>query len=124
MDDHLEMTWSSLAQTKQELDNMRQKFHEVQEVNQKMAESFGDCRAEIRDLSLKVENLELDNIGQKKMIEDMARKTSKELKSVESKVLRYAQGRTSGEDIVISRRGFIHRFAAQECARSRTFSSD
>ena len=104
VDDHLEMTWSSLVQAKEELDNMRQKFYEVQEANQKMAESFGACRAEIRGLSLKVENLELENIVQKKMIEDMARKTSKELKSVESRVLRYAKGRTSGEDTTILRR--------------------
>ena len=95
MDDHLEMTWSSLVQAKEELDNMRQKFHEVQEVNQKMAESFEDCRAEIRNLSVAVKNIELENIGQKKMMEDMASKTTKELKSVESRVLRYAQGRAS-----------------------------
>ena len=109
MDDHLEMTWCSLVQTNEKLDNMRQKFHdlqevnqkmadEVQKINQKMAESFGDCRAEIRSLSVAVKKLELENIAQKKMMEDMARKTAKELKSVESKVLRYPQERACLED--------------------------
>ena len=105
MDDHLEMMWSSLVQAKEELGNMRQKFHEVQEVNQKMADEVQEinqnmvqCRAEIRDLSLAVKNIELENIGQKKMMEDMARKTAKEIKSVESKVLRYSQERECLED--------------------------
>lgn len=97
MDDHLEMTWSSLVQTKRDLNNMKdvqQKFQEVQEINSKMSESLekmtefvADCRAEIRDLSLAVKTLRVENIQQKKLIEDMARKTAKEIKSVESKVL-------------------------------------
>lgn len=97
MDDHLEMTWSSLVQTKRDLNNMKdvqQKFQEVQEINSKMSESLekmtefvAHCRAEIRDLSLEVKTLKVENIQQKKLIEDMARKTAKEIKSVESKVL-------------------------------------
>ena len=117
VDDHLEMTWSSLVQAKEELDNMRHKFHDLQEVNQKMAKerqednqkmldviqevnqnmekAFEDCLAEIRNLLLGVKNIELENVGHKKMMEDMARKTGKELKSVESRVLRSVQGRVS-----------------------------
>ena len=101
VDDHLEMTWSSLVQTKEELDNMRQKCHEVQEVNQKMAVSFGACRTEIRVLSMAVKNLELENKKQKKMMEDMAKKTERELKVIESKVqLPYSQGRAYLEKVV------------------------
>ena len=97
MDDHLEMTWSSLVQTKQDLNNMKdvqQKFQEVQEINLKMSESLkkitefvADCRAEIRDLSLAVKTLEVENIQQRKFIEEVARKTAKEKKDVESRVL-------------------------------------
>lgn len=59
-----------------------------------MSESVPDCHAEIRDLSLSVKNLELENIQQKKLIEDMAKKTAREIKSVEGKMLRYSRAET------------------------------
>ena len=86
VDEHLEMTWSSLVATKQELDSMkdlRQKFQKVQESNQKLAEAVTDCREEIRDLTLTVKNLEMKNIQQEKQMEGLGRK----IKSVESEKL-------------------------------------
>ena len=80
VEDHLELTWSSLVAAKQELDNMkdlRQKFHEIQKVNQKLTESVADSREEVRDLTLTVKSLEIQNIQLKKWMEDMARKTAK-----------------------------------------------
>jgi len=80
VEDHLELTWSSLVVAKEELDNMkdlRQKFHEIQEVNQKLTESVADSREEVRDLTLTVKSLEIQNIQLKKWMEDMARKTEK-----------------------------------------------
>ena len=77
VDDHLELTWSSLVVAKQELDNMkdlRQKFHEIQEVNQKLTGSVADSREEVRDLTLTVKSLEIQNIQLKKWMEDKARK--------------------------------------------------
>ena len=71
--------------------DLRHKFHKVQEVNQKMSESVADCHAEIRDLSLAVKNLELENIQQKKLIEDMVKRTAREIKSVEGKMLRFSR---------------------------------
>ena len=80
VDDHLELTWSSLVVAKQELDNMkdlRQKFHEIEEVNQKLTESVADSREEIRDLTMTVKSLEIQNIQLSKRMEDMERKTAK-----------------------------------------------
>lgn len=94
MDDHLEMTWSSLVQTKQELDSMkdlRQEFHKVQGVNQKMSDSVAYCRAEVRDLSLAVKNLKAENIQLKKFVDDLTKKTAREIKSLESKMLLHTQ---------------------------------
>lgn len=94
MDDHLEMTWSSLVQTKQELDSMkdlRQEFHKVQGVNQKMSDSVAYCRAEVRDLSLAVKNLKAENIQLKKFVDDLTKKTAREIKGLESKMLRHTQ---------------------------------
>ena len=71
VDDHLELTWPSLVVAKQELDSMKympQKFHEIQEVNQKLTESVADSREQIRDLT---------NIQLSKRMEDMERKTAK-----------------------------------------------
>lgn len=79
VDDHLELTWSSLVVAKHELDNMkdlRKKFHEIQEVNQKLTESVADSREEIRDLTLTVKSLEIQNIQLKKSTEDTERKTA------------------------------------------------
>ncbi|KAJ7355988.1 hypothetical protein OS493_027382 [Desmophyllum pertusum] len=79
IDDHLELTWSSLVATKQELDSMKdlpQKFHEVQEDNQKLRESVADCHEKIRDLSLAT-----------KTLEDVVKKILRERKSVENKML-------------------------------------
>ena len=94
MDDHLEMTWSSLVQTKQELDTMkdlRQEFHKVQGINQKMSDSIAYCRAEVRDLSLAVKNIKAENIQLKKFIDDLTKKTARDIKSLESKMLRQTQ---------------------------------
>ena len=80
VEDHLELTWSSLVVAKQEIDNMkdlRQKFHETQEVNQKLTESVAVSREEVRDLTLTVKSLEIQNIQLKKVTEDMAKKTAK-----------------------------------------------
>ena len=80
--DHLELTWSSLVVAKQEIDNMkdlRQKVHAIQDANQKLTESVADTREEVRDLSLAVKSLEIQNIQLKKEMEDMARKTPKGL---------------------------------------------
>ena len=76
VEDHLELTWSSLVVAKQELDNMKdlqEKFHEIQEVNKKLMESMADSREEVRDLTLTVKSLEIQNIQLKKSTEDMAR---------------------------------------------------
>ena len=65
---------------------LRQQFHQMHEVIQKLTESLADYREENRDLSLAVKNLEMQNIQQKKLIEDMARKMTRESKSVENKI--------------------------------------
>ena len=73
VDDHLELTWSSLADTRQELDNMKdlqQKFYQMQDLNQKLTDSMAHCREEVRDLTLAVKSLEIQNIQQKKWMED------------------------------------------------------
>ena len=80
VEEHLELTWSSLVVAKQELDNMKdlqQKFHEIQEVNQKLTESVADSREEIRDFTMTVKSLEIQDIQLKKWMEDMERKTAK-----------------------------------------------
>ena len=77
VEEHLELTWSSLVVAKQELDNMKdlqQNFYEIQEVNQKLTESMAASREEIRDLTLTVKSLEIENIQLKKWMEDMTRK--------------------------------------------------
>ena len=107
MDYHLELTWSSLIEMKKQLDTMkdlRYKFHKVQEVNQKMSESVADCHAEIRDLSLAVKNLEMENIQQKKLIEDMAKKTARGIKNVEGKMVRYARADIGADSLSSHRR--------------------
>ena len=73
IDGHLELTWSSLVDAKQELDKMKYlqpKFHEIQEVNQKLTESMAASRQEVRDLTLTVKSLEIANIQLKKWMED------------------------------------------------------
>ena len=82
VDDHLELTWSLLADTRQELDNMKdlqQKFYQMQDLNQKLTDSMAHCREEVRDLTLAVKSLEIQNIQQKKWMEDMTRKNAKGL---------------------------------------------
>jgi len=90
VEDHLELTWSSLAATKQELNNMkdlRQTLHQMQEVNQKLTESVADSREEVQRLTLAMKNLEMQNIQQKKWMEDMVRKMAREMKSLENKMV-------------------------------------
>lgn len=96
----MELTWSSLTVTKQELDSMkdlRQQFHQIQEVNQKLTESAADSRGEIRDLVLAMKDLEMQNIKQKKLIEEMARRMTREIKRVENKVLQVEVTRAAEE---------------------------
>lgn len=91
MEEHLELTWSSLAATKQELDNMkdlRQTLHQMQEVNQKLTESMADSREEVQNLTLAMKNLEMQNIQQRKWMEDMVRKMAGEMKSLENKMVK------------------------------------
>ena len=93
VDDHLELTWSSLADTRQELDNMKdlqQKFYQMQDLNQKLTDSMAHCREEVRDLTLAVKSLEIQNIQQKKWMEDMTRKNAKGLLA-DSTVIAYSQ---------------------------------
>ena len=79
--------------------DLRQEFHKVQEANQKMSDSIAYCRAEVRDLSLAVKNLKAENIQLKKFIEDMTKKTARDQKNLESKVLRHTQMRaTAGKE--------------------------
>lgn len=66
MDGHLEMAWDSLILAKKEISTMKDKFYEVQEVNQEMKESVAECRSELRDLSAAVNKLVKENVGQKK----------------------------------------------------------
>ena len=77
VEDHLELTWSSLVVAKQELDNMkdlRQKFHQTQEVVQKLTDSMADSHEEVQDLTLAVKRLEKQNVQQKMSMEYMERK--------------------------------------------------
>ena len=131
MDDHLEMTWCSLVETKQELDSMRdlrQKFHKVDEVNQKMVESNARCRVEIKDLSVAVKNLKIENTQQnksiedsslelrhlkmentqlKKVIEDLSKKTTQKIRSMEGRVLRFPPWRVPGDQHLRSDEGVV-----------------
>ena len=78
--DHLKMTWSSLVQTKQDLST-------IKHWQQKMVKLVGYCRDQNQNLSQEVKTLKDEYIEQGKWIENMVRKTPKEIKSVESKVL-------------------------------------
>ncbi|XP_068698449.1 TNF receptor-associated factor 4-like [Montipora foliosa] len=71
VDDHLEMTWSALVDTKQDLDGMK-------DLQQNVLKSLADCKAEIRNLSQEVENLKIVNTVQNKRIKEMERKNAKE----------------------------------------------
>ena len=86
----MKLTWSSLAVAKQELDNvkdLRQTLHEMQEVNQKLTESVADSREEVQSLALAMKNLEMQNIQQRKWMEDIVRKMAKEMKSLENEMV-------------------------------------
>ena len=101
----MELTWSSLAATKQELDNMkdlRQTLHQMQEVNQKLTESMADSREEVRNLTLAMKNLEMQNIQQRKWMEDTVRKMAREMKSLENKMVEVKATNNDGE-VYISR---------------------
>lgn len=77
--------------------DLRQEFHQMQEVNQKLTESAADSRGEIRDLTLAVKNLEMQNIQQKKLNEEMARRMAREIKRLENKVLQVELTRAAEE---------------------------
>ena len=82
MDGHLEMAWNSLILAKKEISTMKDKFYEVQEVNQEMKESVAGCRSELRDLSAAVNKLVKENVGQKKFNQVITEK----IKIVEAKI--------------------------------------
>ena len=82
MDGHLEMAWDSLILAKKEISTMKDKFYEVQEVNQEMKESVAECRSELRDLSAAVNKLVKENVGQKKFNQVITEK----IKTVEAKI--------------------------------------
>lgn len=49
----------------------------MQEANQKLTESMADSREEVRDLTLAMKNLEMQNIQLKKWMEDMTKKMAR-----------------------------------------------
>ena len=61
---------------------MKDKFYEVQEVNQEMKESVAECRSEFRELSAAVNKLVKENVGQKKFNQVITEK----IKIVEAKI--------------------------------------
>ena len=81
-DGHLEMAWNSLILAKKEISTMKDKFYEVQEVNQQMNESVAECRSELRELSAAVNKLVKENVGQKKFNQVITEK----IKIVEAKI--------------------------------------
>ncbi|XP_068725653.1 TNF receptor-associated factor 6-like isoform X2 [Montipora capricornis] len=78
VDDHLEMTWSALVDTKQELNGIIANYDGMKDLQQSLLKSLGDCKAEIRNLSQEVENLKIVNAVQNKKIKEMERKNAKE----------------------------------------------
>ena len=82
MDGHLEMAWNSFILAKKEISTMKDKFYEVQEVNQEMKESVAECRSELRELSAAVNKLVKENVGQKKFNQVITEK----IKIVEAKI--------------------------------------
>ena len=68
--------------------DLRQTLHQMQEVNQKLTESMADSREEVQNLTLAMKNLEMQNIQQRKWMEDMVRKMAKEMKSLENKMVK------------------------------------
>lgn len=82
MDGHLEMAWNSLILAKKEISTMEDKFYQVQEVNQEMKASVAECRSELRELSVAVNKLVKENVGQKKFNQVITEK----IKIVEAKI--------------------------------------
>ena len=76
------MAWNSLILSKKEISTIKDKFYEVQEVNQEMEESVAECRRELRDLSAAVNKLVKENVGQKKFNQVITEK----IKTVEAKI--------------------------------------
>jgi len=100
VEDHLELTWSSLADTREELDNMkdlRQKFHQMHEDNQKLTESLADSRGEVRNLTLEMKKLEMRNIQQRKWMEETVGKMAREMKTLEKKMVEFKASRNGEE---------------------------
>ena len=102
MDGHLEMAWNSLILSKKEISTIKDKFYEVQEVNQEMEESVAECRRELRDLSAAVNKLVKENVGQKKFNQGITEK----IKTVEAKI---PQKTTSTEAYGIPLQGSMRR---------------
>ena len=82
MDGHLEMAWNSLILAKKEISTMKDKFYQVQEVNQEMKESVAEYHSELRELSAAVNKLVKENVGQKKFNQVITEK----IKIVEAKI--------------------------------------
>lgn len=82
MEDHLEMAWAAFASTKKELDSLkdlRQKFDESEENNQRMKTSLAVCQAELNNLALEVQHLKNADIELKKMMKEMKKKTAEDV---------------------------------------------
>lgn len=89
MEDHLEMAWAAFASTKKELDrlkDLRQKFDESEENNQRMKTSLAVCQAELKNLALEVQHLKNADIELKKMMKDMKKKTTEDKEKFTSMV--------------------------------------
>ena len=77
--------------------DLQQKFHEMREVNQKLTESMADSREEVRNLTLAMKNLEVQNIQQRKWMEDTVRKMAREMKILENKMVGVKATRSDDE---------------------------
>ena len=80
--------------------DLRQTLHQMQEVNQKLTESMADSREEVRNLTLAMKNLEMQNIQQRKWMEDTVRKMAREMKSLENKMVEKKATRSDGETFI------------------------
>lgn len=91
LEEHLEMAWAALVSTKRELDSLkdlRQKFDESEENNKGLKKSMEACQAEIRNLALAVESLQLVTFKQREMMKDMEKKIEENVEKLASKVRR------------------------------------
>ena len=111
MEDHLEMAWAAFASTKRELDSLRdlrQKFDESEENNQRMKMSLAVCQAELNNLALEVQHLKNADIELKKMMKEMKKKTAEDI-GKSAGVVQFPEKRRVSRPIngiIVSRRVF------------------